>query len=307
MDAKVSIKFREHFGIPNTILKFGTSKMQKKVYLATTMTTMAMATVISVKKIIQSCKGAGIEKAGAGIRAEAEEGTGVRAGAIGIPASAPISLPALAPVPPSAPAPTSASTPAPVPAPALARGFCPGPGSCPAPSQHRSSQCSLLQRSNPALLQPSSALSPAKAQLRPGHVPAQPSPANPCRAPAQSSFALALLQSHSSSAPTLTRPCPDPVQPVPALLPPIPALLQSLPALLQSLPTLLESLPTMPQLIPALLQSSPYLPKLSTNQCAGAGSCPSRPPPPAKALAPAPTQAPVPAPARPRLLPRFLP
>ena len=65
-----------------------------------------------------------MERAGAEIWAEAEEGTGVRAGA-GVPALDPISLQALAPVPP----PTSASTPAPVRAPALARGFCPGPGS----------------------------------------------------------------------------------------------------------------------------------------------------------------------------------
>ena len=127
-----------------------------------------------------------MERAGAGIWAEAEKGSGIRAGA-GVPALAPISLPALAPVPPPATAPTSASTPAPVRALALARGFCPCPGSCPAPSQHRSNQCSTVQ-SSPIPAQSSSAMSPAKAQLLfHGHAPAQPcsGPANPSPAPAK--------------------------------------------------------------------------------------------------------------------------
>ena len=99
-----------------------------------------------------------MERAGAGIWAEAEEGNGVLAGA-GVPALAPISLPALAPVPPPVRLLyTSASIPAPVRALALARGFCRGPGSCPAPSQHRSSQCSSSAQPHPALLQSSPAL-----------------------------------------------------------------------------------------------------------------------------------------------------
>ena len=101
-----------------------------------------------------------MERAGAGIWAEAEEGTRVRAGA-GVPALDPISLQALAPVPPPVPPPTSASTPAPVRAPALARGFCPGPGSCLA--KPRPCFSPALFQPTPALLQPHSSSAPALA------------------------------------------------------------------------------------------------------------------------------------------------
>ena len=172
--------------------------MSKMVYLATTMT--CGDTYICLKKNV---KVSGLERAGAGIWAEAEEGTGVRAG-IGVPAPCPGFSLGASSCPASCPGsyfsfypcscPSSCSGPRLLPRNRLL------PGSIPAPLQ------SVLKlspaQSSPTPAQSSSVLAQPWALLKPSYAPVMlqpsPSPANPCPAPAQPSLALALLQTRPS-------------------------------------------------------------------------------------------------------------
>ena len=229
-----------------------------------------------------------MERVGAGIWAEAEEGTGpgqelgflpsppdFSPGAGSCPASChgsyfsfyPCSCPSSCFGPRLLPRPRllSGSIPAPLqsvlklsPAPSSPVQLCPEPCSSPA-TYH----ACLLQ----AMLQPSPPPANAPAVL-------QPSPASllPCSSPIPALLRpwpdLSLIQSNLLQ-PSPAYSSPASVAPSPAPIPPSPKF-QYLPVEVpcSSLPVLLESLSTMPQLIPALPQPSPDLLKLSSNQYA---------------------------------------